>query len=274
MSTWWRRSAEVNSWWPATKASKRSTSGTGTAIISPDRPSAISRETVSRSAFLNPLCFLAAVTAPSAAPPRTAPTPMGPLKAASTRPAAPPSAAPRAAPGSTDLSVVILTLPPGSVLSSAQSQTTTSFFAIPLLSESRTLSAADSSSNPRNTSRIRSGWAIVCNLRQSVAGSTASDEPIVGGICSDVMGCPPPSCERGGICATGRRPKRTARSQPPPGRWSGLEAAQSLGRSDERAKRGELSLDQFVGPGLYEHVADRGRLDWPGDHRQSAGIGG
>src|SRR5436190_301249 len=40
MSTWWRRSAEVNSWWPATKASKRSTSGSGTAIISPDRPSA------------------------------------------------------------------------------------------------------------------------------------------------------------------------------------------------------------------------------------------
>ena len=70
----------------------------------------------------------------------------------------------------------------------------------------------------------------------------------------------------------GRKERRGASDRP--ARWLGLQAAQSLGRSDERAKRGELSLDQFVGPGLHEHVADRGRLDWPGDHRQSAGIGG
>ena len=68
------------------------------------------------SSFLIPLSLIAAVTAPIAAPPTTAPRPIGPASVARTIPAAPPNdrAAGRARDRS-DLSLVTVSLPPGAL---------------------------------------------------------------------------------------------------------------------------------------------------------------
>ncbi len=57
-------------------------------------------------------------------------------------------------------------------------------------------------------------------------------------------------------------------------RRPGLVAAQVLGRPDERPQAFEIARQQPVRAGLDEDVAERRRLDRPGDHRQPAGVGG
>ena len=106
----------------------------------PVRPSAMSFEISLMSSFLRPLSLTAAATAPIAAPPTTAPRPIGPDERREDHAgAAAERAPPRPAPGSFDLSLVIVSLPPGALWTIAQSSTVIAFFAMPPLITSRTV---------------------------------------------------------------------------------------------------------------------------------------
>src|SRR3954447_15712502 len=160
MSTWCLRSDASNSGCWLTNSSNFGTSASGVASMIPVRPSAMNLDTASTSSFLKPLSRMAAVTAPIAAPPMTAPSPIGPDSVARMMPAVPPATAPRAPPGSVDLSLVTVSFPPGSLWTSAQSSTTISFFDRASLITSSTVRATISSVKPKKYRRVRLGSAI------------------------------------------------------------------------------------------------------------------